>query len=119
MNSLSNKIIHFTKTTNSLIFSRFYRKHTWQFGEESIGRSVKVTGNPNRAYALLRDIVNESKLRMVVRAQQRFESKPDKRRRKRKDQDWEKYMNGVKKNVIKAFELKHKTEIEKRNYREL
>lgn len=99
--------------------SRNYRKHTWQFSDEDSGRSVKVTGNPNRAYANLRNIVNESHLRATARAQMRFESKPDKRRRKRKDKDWATYMAGVKSNVKKAFELKNRTESEKKNYNEL
>jgi hypothetical protein len=99
--------------------SRNYRKHNWQFGDEDAGRSVKVTGNPNRAYANLRNIVNESRLRATARAQMRFESKPDKRRRKRKDKDWATYMAGVKSNVKKAFELKNRTESEKKNYKQL
>ncbi len=88
---------------------RNYRKHNWQYSEQDLGRSVKVTGNPNRAYALLRDIVNESNIRQTVRAQSRFESKPDKRRRRRKEMDWNRYLNGIKRNVKLALEFETKT----------
>jgi hypothetical protein len=97
---------------------RTYRKHTMN-PTQDLGRSVKVTGNPNRAYAQLRDIINESKVRETVRLQRRFEPNPIKRRRKRKEADWMVYMNGMKRKVLKAFELKTRTELEQQNYKQL
>jgi hypothetical protein len=78
-----------------------------------------VKGNPNRAYAQLRDILNESKVRETIRLQSRFEPKPIKRRRKRKENDWNIYMSGVKRNVLRAFELKSRTELETKTYQQL
>ena len=98
---------------------RNYRKHVWMFSDEDQGRSFRVTNNSNFAYKSLRDLLNETNLRMVVRQQQRFESKPDKRRRKRKEDDWKCYLEGVKRNVRKAMELRDKTREEKKHYKHL
>jgi hypothetical protein len=98
---------------------RGYRKHSWIHADQDLGRSVKVLGNPNRAYAQLRDIINESRVRETVRLQSRFEPNPIKRRRKRKENDWNIYMSGMKRNVLKALELKTRTELEQKNYQQL
>ena len=68
---------------------------------------------------MLRDIINESKLRDIVRAQQRFVSKPDKKRARRKANDWSAYLSGVKRQVKRALELQTKTATEKKNYTQL
>ena len=98
---------------------RTYRKHVWMFSDEDQGRAFRVSGNSNFAYKSLRDLLNESNLRQTVRQQQRFESKPDKRRRKRKEGDWRLYLEGVKRNVRKALDLKDKTEEERKHYKHL
>ena len=89
------------------------------FSDSDVGRSFRVTSNSNFAFKSLRDLLNESNLRQTVRLQQRFESKPDKRRRKRKENDWRLYLEGVKRNVKKALDLKTRTQEESKNYKHL
>ncbi|KAJ3028493.1 UNVERIFIED_CONTAM: hypothetical protein HDU68_001561 [Siphonaria sp. JEL0065] len=70
------------------------------------GRSVPVRGlSPAVAYFQLKEILNESKVRATVRAQEWHESNPEKRRRKRKQSDWRKYLEHVKAQVILAKDL--------------
>jgi gas vesicle protein len=109
-----NKVNNLLQVASATIFRpfmvqhRFYRKHTWQFSDNDQGFSVKVSGNVNRAVRQLRNMVQEARVRDIVRLQSRFESKPDKRRRKRKENDWKLYLEGVQRNVKKALELKTK-----------
>ncbi|KAI8921171.1 hypothetical protein DFJ77DRAFT_506819 [Powellomyces hirtus] len=127
---LSGTIRHFTPTPTFLsVFpttplatlsqQRFYRRHTYETlsHPHGTGRSVQTTGDrATQAYFRLRDVVQESKLREIVRAQDRFERSTDKRRRKRKEKEWKAYMRVVKKRVAVAFDLKNRTTTAKRLY---
>ena len=73
------------------------------------GRSVTVSRNtPAIAYARLKVILDESKVRQTVRAQERFERKTDRRRRKRDEREWKAYMKVVKQRVDVAWNLKQR-----------
>ncbi|TPX52432.1 hypothetical protein SeMB42_g01421 [Synchytrium endobioticum] len=74
---------------------RGYRKHALQ-SIESRGRTVCVT-----------------------QYQERFERKHDKKRRKRQESHWRKYMGFVKGEVKKAWSLKRRTLLEEENYRNI
>ncbi|KAI8894516.1 hypothetical protein BC833DRAFT_604593 [Globomyces pollinis-pini] len=98
---------------------RTYKKHICDKGNESLGRSVVVNGNPNASYGELRRILQESKVRETIRAQSRFEKAPEARRRKRKERDFDRYLKGVKYQVKAAFDLKVRTERAKKSYEDL
>ncbi|KAJ3276237.1 hypothetical protein HDV01_005685 [Terramyces sp. JEL0728] len=99
-----------------LQFTRGYKKQIWQTAPVSLGRSVIVDKNVNQAYNELRNILNESNVRKVVRSQQRFESFHDKKKRLRKERDWGVYLAAVKKNVKVALHMKQRSADEKQNY---
>lgn len=66
-----------------------------------------VTGSsPIPAYNRLREILQESKFREVVKNQERFERPCDIRRRKRKEKEWKYFMNHVRQKVNHAFQKK-------------
>ncbi|TPX51037.1 hypothetical protein SeLEV6574_g00538 [Synchytrium endobioticum] len=54
-----------------------------------------------------------------IRYQERFERKHDKKRRKRQESHWRKYMGFVKGEVKKAWSLKRRTLLEEENYRNI
>lgn len=92
--------------------ARFFKSHRIQ-NFTNTGRSVTVKGsNVVGAYAQLRDILNESKVRDVVRAQQRHERTHDKKRRIKKQRLFDDYLGFMKKKVELAYDLKRKTEQE-------
>ncbi|KAJ3285848.1 hypothetical protein HDU79_006986 [Rhizoclosmatium sp. JEL0117] len=72
--------------------------------------------SPSFAYFQLKEILTESKVRETVRYQEWHESKPDKRRRKRKQADWRKYMEHVKSQVVLAKDLALREKIDRKNY---
>ena len=115
----------FTLQTNTMnrfhpLFSqvRNYKKHTWD-SLRPFGRSVAVTGTVNRAYYWLRLVLGESRLRETVRAQERFESNPVRKQRKRKERDWRMYSDQVQRRVRLALHLQQRTREEKESYRDL
>ncbi|KAL2919764.1 hypothetical protein HK105_200681 [Polyrhizophydium stewartii] len=87
---------------------------------QSHGRSVAcLKMSPTQAYSKLREILNESNFRALVRGQERFEPNPDKRRRRRKERDWAIYMAEVRKQSYQAVDLRKRTKIERANYKEI
>ncbi|KAI9101020.1 hypothetical protein DFS34DRAFT_612918 [Phlyctochytrium arcticum] len=98
----------------TMLFSRAYRKEI--VTSESQGRTMKVSRDSLYAYSMLRNVLDESKAKSLVRAQGRFEPNPDKRRRKKREREWKIYMQHVKKQVQIAYDLKTRTQIERRNY---
>jgi hypothetical protein len=97
----------FKSSTSSFQQLRFYKKHLWDSIYKTSGRSVVVPfNNPMLAYAKLKQVLNDSKLRELVQGQERFEKPHDKRRRKRKEAEWKMYMAHVKSSCEKAMELK-------------
>ncbi|KAI9332663.1 hypothetical protein BDR26DRAFT_869121 [Obelidium mucronatum] len=98
--------------------SRAYSPHRPQLlTYRNVGRSVPVRGlSPALAYFQLKEILAESKVRETVRFQEWFESKPDKRRRKRKEADWRKYLEHVKQQVVLAQDLAWREKVDKQNY---
>jgi len=89
---------------------RTFKSHTAS-NSTNTGRSVVVRGtNVVGAYSQLRDILNESKVRDVVRAQQRHERIHDKKRRIKKQILFDDYLRFMKKKVELAYDLKRKTE---------
>ncbi|KAH9246550.1 hypothetical protein BASA81_015897 [Batrachochytrium salamandrivorans] len=71
------------------------------------------------AYFYLRKVLNESNFRSLVKGQERFESNPDKRRRKRKERDWAIYMLEVRRQSRQAMDLARRTQQEKNQYRDI
>ena len=85
-----------------------YRKHPETASHDSRGRSVSVTRNTtvSSAYYKLKSVLDESKVRTLVKYQERFERRHDRRRRKLQETHWRKYMNYVKGEVKQAWSLK-------------
>ncbi|KAI8821383.1 uncharacterized protein EV422DRAFT_506071 [Fimicolochytrium jonesii] len=109
-----------TSTSSPALLSqrRTYRPHTT--AEDSQGRSIRtIPDRPTQAYARLRDVIQESRLRETVRAQERFERNPDRKRRKRKEKEWRLYLAHVRKKVQIAFHLKTRSALEKQNYKDI
>lgn len=105
----------FHLTTTTILQSRNYKAHT-VFNSGITGRSVPVKGrNVAGAYAQLREILSESKVRDVVRAQERHERVHDKKRRIKKQKLFDDYLVFMKKKVELAFDLKRRTEQENRD----
>ncbi|KAJ3135017.1 hypothetical protein HK100_003154 [Physocladia obscura] len=94
--------------------ARAYRSHVpFQPAFQSTGRSVPVRHqSASTAYFNLKRILDESK----VRETEYFEPRPEKRRRKRKQSDWRKYMEFVKEQVILAKDLARRSRIAKKTY---
>ncbi|EGF83347.1 hypothetical protein BATDEDRAFT_85865 [Batrachochytrium dendrobatidis JAM81] len=100
--------------------SRGFKKHMGESLPQSAGRSVVVKGtNSTQAYFQLRRILEESNFRALVRGQERFESNPDKRRRKRKERDWAIYMAELRRQTAQARDLTKRHEREKEHYRDI
>ncbi|KAJ3042606.1 hypothetical protein HK097_001968 [Rhizophlyctis rosea] len=105
---------------------RTFKKHTWDSdhiggtGTRSRGRSV-VVGNrgPTEAYFQLRRILDESDARGLVRYQSRFERKHDKKRRKRREKEFKLFLGHIKTEVKKAFDLKNRSQIDAKQYKEI
>ncbi|KAI8591280.1 hypothetical protein BDZ88DRAFT_412000 [Geranomyces variabilis] len=102
--------------------ARAYRRHTFEtlVHEGGSGRSVMTYADKAaQAYFRLRDVVQESRLRETVRAQERFERNSDKRRRKKKEKQWKAYMRVVRKRVQVAWDLKNRTARQKEVYEDI
>ncbi|KAJ3126311.1 hypothetical protein HK098_007694 [Nowakowskiella sp. JEL0407] len=84
----------------------------------SLGRSIHggVRGNP---FAALNRVLAESNVRQQVMSQRFFESNHDKKRRKRKQQEWRAYMRHSKTQIGLAWDNKLRSKIEQKTYREL
>ncbi|KAI8813653.1 hypothetical protein BJ742DRAFT_789054 [Cladochytrium replicatum] len=82
----------------------------------SKGRSIVCSSNPAGAYSGLQRVLEESKVRAVVRYQERFEKPSEKRRRKKREMWWRTYMRFVKEQVQVAQDLKLRTKIAKQTY---
>ena len=91
-----------------------YRAHVLNLQDTvSRGRSIAVpakrdVGGDLAAYARLRNILNESKIRDIVRSQSRHERKHDEKRRKKKEKLFNEYLGFMKKKIDLAYELKRK-----------
>ena len=89
-----------------------YRAHVLnQTDGVSRGRSIAVlskrdSGGELAAYARLRNVLNESKVRDIVRSQARHERKHDEKRRKKKEKVFNEYLQFMKKKIDMAYELK-------------
>ncbi len=109
-----------TRTTVSLVrtSTRSFKTHILNHDNMSRGRSVVVNNNNGvaQAYAKLRDILNESKVRETVRYQQYFERKHDLKRRKKNEALFRHYLVFMQKNIKRANDLKKKNQIEQNNY---
>jgi hypothetical protein len=70
--------------------------------QSSVGRSIFVNWSVAHAYMELRNVLQESKVRETVRHQMWFESKHDKRRRKRKEAEWRMYKIYMKEQIAIA-----------------
>ena len=93
----------------------YYRAHVLNLQDSlSRGRSIAVPtkresgGGELAAYARLRNVLNESKVRDIVRAQSRHERKHDEKRRKKKEKLFNEYLQFMKKKIEMAYELKRK-----------
>ncbi|KAJ3335852.1 hypothetical protein HDU83_009839, partial [Entophlyctis luteolus] len=95
------------RTPLLLLLRRAYRPHTPPLSSSrNTGRSVPVQSlTPAPAYFQLRQILFESRVRDLVRYQEFHEPAPEKRRRKRKQADWRKYIEYVKAQVVLAKDL--------------
>ena len=90
-----------------LIFKRYFKKHAWDSIPSSTGRSVCVVGiSVLSAYKRLKDILQESNFREVVKRQERFERPCDIRRRKKREREWKTFMTHVKDKVNLALKKK-------------
>ncbi|KAH6563370.1 hypothetical protein BASA50_007520 [Batrachochytrium salamandrivorans] len=100
--------------------NRGFKQHMNETFTHSAGRSVVVKGSSSMsAYFYLRKVLNESNFRSLVKGQERFESNPDKRRRKRKERDWAIYMLEVRRQSRQAMDLARRTQQEKNQYRDI
>ncbi|TPX75539.1 hypothetical protein CcCBS67573_g03208 [Chytriomyces confervae] len=101
--------------------TRSYRPHTPpMLSFKNTGRSVPVRGlSASFAYFQLKEILNESKVRETVRFNEWHERKHDKKRRKRKQADWRKYLEFVKEQVVLAKDLDKRSRIQYANYKHL
>ncbi|KAJ3190188.1 hypothetical protein HDU85_000479 [Gaertneriomyces sp. JEL0708] len=61
-------------------------------------------------------MTDESNIRSIVRSQERFEKKSDKRRRKKAESEWRVFVKSVRKRVRVAYELKKRTREEIKGY---
>ncbi|KAJ3110246.1 hypothetical protein HDU96_006771 [Phlyctochytrium bullatum] len=96
---------------------RGYKVHMYPKSGREHGRSVAVGGmSLSMAYRKLRDVLSESRVRETVRYQERFERNHDKKRRKRKQAEWRKYLTHVKTQVTKAKDLSFRNYIERKTY---
>ncbi|KAI9012987.1 hypothetical protein BC832DRAFT_275460 [Gaertneriomyces semiglobifer] len=98
--------------------TRLYTRHTWHtqqvYGLTS--PSIRVTSSPAVAFRQLRAMTDESNIRSIVRSQERFEKKSDKRRRKKAESEWRVFVKSVRKKVRVAYELKKRTREEIKGY---
>ncbi|KAJ3045581.1 hypothetical protein HDV00_009238 [Rhizophlyctis rosea] len=101
--------------------TRTYRAHTWfkdpiaGMGVQNRGRSVVVGGGRSAiiAYTRLKDILEESNVRATVRRQERFERNHDKKRRKRGEKEFRMYLDHVRDEVKKAWDLRQREEADR------
>ncbi len=92
---------------------RGYRAHALiQDDRISRGRSIAVQGKAGapelNAYSRLRNVLTESKVRDIVRSQERHERKHDEKRRKKKEKLFRDYLQFMKKKIDLAYDLKKK-----------
>jgi hypothetical protein len=84
----------------------------WKTGLIDDNRSVlvnkRIRGGSGllQGWSQLNRVLSESKFSNKWRLQQRFESNPERRRRKRRQADWSKYLDGMRAQVKEAHELK-------------
>ncbi|KAJ3302718.1 hypothetical protein HDV03_004603 [Kappamyces sp. JEL0829] len=99
---------------------RTFRKHREVDGDKDLGRSVNVARkNVNKAYLDLKKVLDACNVRDTVYMQKRFESKPMRKRRKRREREWKAYLEGMKVQVKKAFDLKNRSAAQKQHYEQI
>ncbi|KAI8925544.1 hypothetical protein BC831DRAFT_460412 [Entophlyctis helioformis] len=100
---------------------RWYKKHMNESLSYSSGRTVVVKGSasPTVAYFRLRAVLEEANFRSLVKSQERFESNPDKRRRRRKEKDWAVYMAELRRQSRLAVDLRDRHKTEMANYKDI
>ena len=87
--------------------NRSYRAHVIDDKHISLGRSIIVKNNAvSGAFRQLRQVITDSRLREISRYQERFERPTDKRRRKKKEGLFKKYIEFKRAQISKAFDLK-------------
>jgi ribosomal protein S21 len=110
------------------IFTRGFRAHIcddkiYSFGRSIIVRNQNVTSvfplhrliNP-QAYSQLKNVLVESKLRETVKYQERFERPTDKRKRKKNEGIYNRFLDYKRRQIRKAYALNDKEKIDAENY---